>query len=285
MERGGAKLGLSVSRRAVSAHRRGGSAAPPRMRFVACVQRKRVSARGEDVVSEAAISSTAFPLTAKYDPKWIRDNALGENALCQVESLARRLSLRAGMRVLDLGCGKATSSIFLAREFGIEAWAADEATSPTENRKRAIALGCEASVFPLRVDAHSLPFAKEFFDAVIAIDSFLYFGTDERYLGYLIQFIKSGGFIGVVDIAFTRELRSIEDAPEYLRPQYPKHWSYVHSVEWWKQHWEKTGLVDMQCAELLPESDDLLRDYVLGRPPEQDENSIMRAVPRDHEEV
>jgi len=114
-------------------------------------------------------------------------------------------------------------------------------------------------------------------------DAFLYFGTDERYLSYLVPFIKPGGFIGVVDIAFTRELRSIEDAPEYLRPQYAKHWSYVHSVDWWKLHWEKTGLVELQCAELLAESDDLLRDYVLERPPEQNADSIMRAVPRDHE--
>jgi cyclopropane fatty-acyl-phospholipid synthase-like methyltransferase len=234
-------------------------------------------------VNRVAISRNAFPLTAKYDPQWVRENALGENALCQVESLARRLPLRAGMRVLDLGCGKATSSIFLAREFGIQAWAVDGTTSPTENLKRAVDLQCEASVFPLRVDAHSLPFAKEFFDAVIAIDSFLYFGTDDRYLDYLIQFVKPGGFIGVVDIAFTRELRSIEEAPGYLRPQYAKHWSYVHSVQWWKQHWEKTALVDVQCAELLPESDELLRDYVRGRPPEQDEDSIMRAVPRDHD--
>jgi cyclopropane fatty-acyl-phospholipid synthase-like methyltransferase len=234
-------------------------------------------------VKEGALSWSAFPLAKKYDPKWIRENALGENALCQVESLSGHLPLRAGMRVLDLGCGKATSSIFLAREFGVEAWAADGATSPTENRKRAIEMGCEASVFPLRVDAHNLPFAKEFFDAVIAIDSFLYFGTDDRYLSYLAQFIKPGGFIGLVDLAFTRELRSIEEAPEYLRPQYAKHWSYVHSVEWWKLHWEKTGLVDVQHAEVLPQSDDLLIDYVLGRPPEQDEDSIMRAVPRDHE--
>ncbi len=84
----------------------------------------------QDPMNRGALSASAFPLTAKYDPRWIRDNALGENALCQVESLARRLPLRAGMRVLDLGCGKATSSIFLAREFGIEAWAADAATSP-----------------------------------------------------------------------------------------------------------------------------------------------------------
>jgi len=132
------------------------------------------------------ISPIAFPLAAQYDPRWIRENALGENALCQAESLARRLPLRAGMRILDLGCGKATSSIFLAREFGVEVWAADGATSASENRKRAVALGCEASVFPLRVDAHGLPFAKDFFDAVIAIDSFLYYGTDDRYLSYLI---------------------------------------------------------------------------------------------------
>ena len=52
------------------------------------------------------------------------------------------------MRILDLGCGKATSSIFLAREFGVEAWAADGATSPSENRKRAVGLGCEGNVFP-----------------------------------------------------------------------------------------------------------------------------------------
>jgi cyclopropane fatty-acyl-phospholipid synthase-like methyltransferase len=228
-------------------------------------------------------SPIAFPLTAKYDPQWIRDNALGENTLCQVESLARRLPLRAGMRILDLGCGKATSSIFLAREFGAEVWAADSAISPSENRKRAIACQCEASVFPLRADAHSLPFAKSFFDVVIAIDSFLYYGTDDRYLGYLVQFLKPGGHIGVVDIAFTRDVQSIEDAPEFLRPQFEKHWSYVHTVEWWTQHWGKTGLVDVRCAELLAESKDLLRDYLLERPQEQDEDSIMRAVREDRD--
>lgn len=224
----------------------------------------------------------AFPLAAKYHPQWIRDNALGQNTLCQVESLVRHLPLRAGMRVLDLGCGKGTSSIFMAREFGIEAWAVDQATCPTEIRERAIDLGCEGTVFPLTAEAHSLPFARKFFDAVIAIDSFHYFGTDERYLEYVMQFIKPGGWIGVVDIAFTRELRCTGDAPEYLRQKYPKHWSFVHTAEWWKQHWEKTGLVDMVCAELLPDSADLLRNYVQDRPPEQDADCIMQAVPQDH---
>jgi cyclopropane fatty-acyl-phospholipid synthase-like methyltransferase len=234
-------------------------------------------------ISANALLIEAFPLSAKYDPQWIRDNALGENALCQAESLSQRLPFCAGMRVLDLGCGKATSSIFLAREFGVEAWAADADTSPSENRKRAVDLGCEANVVSLRLDARNLPFAKDFFDAVIAIDSFLYYGTDDRYLAYLVQFIRPGGFIGVVDIAFAREVRSIEDAPEYLRAQYPINWSYVHSIAWWRQHWEKTGLVEVQCAEPLPESRELLRDYVTRRSPGQNENPIMQAVPHDHD--
>ena len=35
------------------------------------------------------------------------------------------------------------------------------------------------------------------------------------------------------------------------------------------------------APKLLPESGDLLHDYVRDRPPEQDEDSIMRAVQHD----
>lgn len=226
---------------------------------------------------------TEFPLTAKYDPRWVADNALGENALCQTEYLARQLPFQAGMRVLDLGCGKATSSIFLAREFGVEVWAVDETVSPDDNRRRAVALDPDSRVFPLRLDARRLPFANEFFDAVIGIDSFLYFATDERYVGYLAPFIKPRGYIGIVDIGFTREVPSVAHAPEYLRPEFAEHWSYVHTLSWWQKHWEKTDLVDVQYADLLPQSDTLLLDYIRDRPHAQAEDSIMRASRGDHD--
>lgn len=222
-----------------------------------------------------------FPLTAKYDPRWIAENALGENALCQTEFLARHLPLGSGMRILDLGCGKATSSIFLAREFEVEVWAVDQTVSPSENFQRAMTLDPAARVFPLRCDARSLPFPDAFFDAVIGIDSFHYFATDERYLGYLTAFIKPRGYIGIVDIGFTRDIPSASQAPEYLQPEFAEHWSYVHTLAWWRDHWEKTGLVDVQCAELLPQSDALLREYVRDRPPAQAEDSIMRASRSD----
>jgi cyclopropane fatty-acyl-phospholipid synthase-like methyltransferase len=38
-----------------------------------------------------------------------------------------------GMRILDLGCGRAMSCIFLHREFGVTVWAADLWFDATDN--------------------------------------------------------------------------------------------------------------------------------------------------------
>jgi hypothetical protein len=42
-----------------------------------------------DGISPKAFLLEPFPLAARYDPPWIRDNALGENALCQAEGIER----------------------------------------------------------------------------------------------------------------------------------------------------------------------------------------------------
>jgi hypothetical protein len=39
-----------------------------------------------------------------------------------------------------------------------------------------------------------LPFAPGFFDAIVAIDSFPYFGSDDLYLNYLGQFVIPSPF-------------------------------------------------------------------------------------------
>ena len=52
-------------------------------------------------------------------------NLMGPNGLWLTDALTQLLPLEPGMRVLDLGCGAAISSIFLARELGVQVWAAD----------------------------------------------------------------------------------------------------------------------------------------------------------------
>src|ERR1041384_3185629 len=121
----------------------------------------------------------------------------GANALWMTEWLASALDLRPGMRVLDLGCGRAASSIFLRREFGVQVWATDLWFNVSENFQRIRDAGADDGVFPLHAAARSLPFPAEFFDAIVSIDSFPYYGTDDSYLNYLARLVKPDGLIGI----------------------------------------------------------------------------------------
>ena len=64
----------------------------------------------------------------------------GANALWLTEWLTEGLDLKPGMRVLDLGCGRANSSIFLHREFGVQVWATDLWFSASENLRSAFGM-------------------------------------------------------------------------------------------------------------------------------------------------
>lgn len=193
-----------------------------------------------------------FPRSAKYHPDWVRRSVSGgANSLWLAEWLTEALPLRPGLRVLDLGCGRAASSIFLHREFGVQTWAVDLWFSPSENLQRIRAAGVEDGVFPLRGDARGLPFADEFFDVIVCIDSHMYFGTDDHALNDLVRFVKPGGALGIAGAGLMEEIG--ETVPEHLRPWWePGCWS-LHSAAWWRRHWERTGLVDVEQADTLPE--------------------------------
>src|SRR6202035_4482772 len=144
---------------------------------------KHLSAEKVRMSTDNRLVSEQFPRATKYHPDWVLANASGgANSLWLTEWLTAALGLRSGMRVLDLGCGRASSSIFLRREFGVQVWATDLWFSAVENLERVRDAGVADGVFPLHADARSLPFAPEFFDAIVCIDSIPYYGTDDLYL-------------------------------------------------------------------------------------------------------
>lgn len=157
-----------------------------------------------------------FPRASRYDPSWIIDNVMGPHVLWIAEWLSQRLELTPGMRILDLGCGRAVSSIFLAKEFGVTVCAADYWIHASENLERIEQAGCAPSVYPITVEAHALPFAERSFDAIVSFDAYHYFGTDDLYLGYISKFLKPGGRLGIVSPGTTVELT--EGPPQHLLP-------------------------------------------------------------------
>jgi SAM-dependent methyltransferase len=155
------------------------------------------------------------------------------------------------MRVLDMGCGKAVSSVFLAKEFGVQVWATDLWIGATENWQRVTDAGAADRVFPIHAEAHALPFAEGFFDALVSMDAYHYFGTDDLYLGYYSRFVKPGGQIGIVVPGLQEEFTG--GVPEHLAPYWPWDFGSFHSPDWWRRHWEKTGKVDVLLADSVPE--------------------------------
>src|SRR5262245_52279538 len=102
------------------------------------------------MATDQRLISTRFPRASAYNPEWVLASASGgANVLWLTEWLASALHLEPGMRVLDLGCGRAVSSIFLHREFGVQVWAADRWFSVGENGQRIRDAQVDDAVFPV----------------------------------------------------------------------------------------------------------------------------------------
>jgi SAM-dependent methyltransferase len=204
-----------------------------------------------------ALTRPRYPRSNAYDPAWIVSLDQGINALWLAEALCEVMPFEAGMRVLDLGCGKAAGSIFLAREFGVTVWAVDLLVGPTANWRRVREAGLEDLIVPLRADARSLPFAPDFFDAVVSFNAFSCFGTDGYYLRELVPFLRAGGRLGVVHGGLRDE---IPTAPRHFARLWKEQFDVLHSPRWWRRHWERTRLVDVETADLVPDGwEDWLR--------------------------
>ncbi|WP_329337008.1 methyltransferase domain-containing protein [Streptomyces sp. NBC_01352] len=208
------------------------------------------------------LTHARYPRSNSYDVRWTIENQMGPHALWLLEWLAPALgldALRPGARVLDLGCGRAMTSVFLAREYDAQVTAADLWVKPDENARRIAEAGFADRVQPVHVEAHDLPFAEGSFDAIASIDAYQYFGTDDLYLPGLTRLLKPGGRIGVVVPALREEPTGTEP-PEHLAPWWePDFWCF-HSPDWWRRHWTRSGAVEVEAADWQPDG---WRDWLL----------------------
>ena len=134
----------------------------------------------------------------KYRQYFTKDYLMGPNSFRLLDELIRRKPSDARFhRTLDLGCGFALTSIFLAHETDADpVFAYDLWIPATENYRRIRDSHLEDRVIPIHGDAMDMPFAHEYFDVIVSVDAYHYFGCREKvFAEKILPFVKPGGYV------------------------------------------------------------------------------------------
>ncbi len=184
-----------------------------------------------------------------YNKNFVDQNMMGPNSMVILEELLGNIKLQREIKVLDLGCGKALSSVFLATEFGVQVFAVDLWINATKNYQRLQQVHAEDLVIPLHADAHQLPFADGYFDAVVSIDAYQYFGCDDKYYDeHLKPLLKKDALVAISIPGMKYELH--KNVPDEMKPFWPdKALITWHGVNWWKEMFEGK-LRDLEVKEM-----------------------------------
>ncbi|WP_100487090.1 SAM-dependent methyltransferase [Sporolactobacillus pectinivorans] len=188
------------------------------------------------------------------DAEYLKQNMMGPNSVKMLAELVQGLKLENATRILDLGCGRGLTSMYLADNFPAPIFAMDLWISASENNKRFQELGMENKVIPIHADATCPPFADEYFDAVVSVDSYHYFGRDEQYLDcHLAPLVKKGGVIALCFPGLKKELSMV---PKEMSLSWTSEdidtW---HSCTWWKEMLSHSKMIEivsiseMNCFE------------------------------------
>lgn len=187
---------------------------------------------------------------------------MSPNAITLLKELSCQIPLEPSMRVLDLGCGRGLTSAYLADTFGVQVFALDLWIPATENYLRFRELGLDSRIIPLHGDAGNMPFAEEYFDAVVSVDSYHYFGRDEKYMdSCLAPLVKHGGLIALALPGLKKELT------DGLPPEMALSWTEedietIHSAGWWAELLSKSREVELLSVREMDSFDECWADWL-----------------------
>ena len=188
-----------------------------------------------------------FPKANSFDSALVSSKIMGPNPLKLCEELLENATIPTGATICDLGSGTGSTSVMLAREYGFNTYAVDLWSDPEENRAFFHTMGVtDETLHPVKADAsEGLPFPSEFFDAVVSIDSYNYYGRDPEYLGTkLLPYVKPGGMLYLAIPGMVHDCHS--NLPAALLASWtPDQLEYMHDASWWQSMIEQTNGVEI----------------------------------------
>jgi SAM-dependent methyltransferase len=195
------------------------------------------------------MSKLATPQVAQLDP-YAFLAVLGKRVIhpggrAATDRLLDWAAVRAGERVLDIGCGVGTTAVRLAREAGATVTAAD--ISPLM-RERAVANVADAHVAHQvsveDADILALPYADGAFDAVVA-EAVTMFVDRPRAARELVRVCRAGGRVLATEF-YWRRPPTAEAREVFLGEVCPG--LRFDTVAEWTQIYTDAGLVDVRAA-------------------------------------
>ncbi len=182
----------------------------------------------------------------KYRPYFTKEYLMGPNSFRLLDELIRRRPSDARFhRTLDLGCGFALTSFFIANETDADTvYAYDLWIPATENYLRIRDNHLEDRIIPIHGDAMELPFAQEYFDAIVSVDAYHYFGCREGVFAEIIlPFVKSDGYVMIA-------VPGLKEQPQGDLKRLFETWAegddaqLFKTAEWWEE------LLKNECGDV-----------------------------------
>jgi len=172
----------------------------------------------------------------KYTHMFTKEHLMGPNCMVLLDELLDACPIPlAGKRLLDLGCGMGVTTLLLAKETGArQIFATDLWISAQQMQENFTAWGVDDVVVPIHADANDLPYAPAFFDAIVSVDAYHYFGRDESFFAENIwPLVRPGGCVMLSMPGTKKELDGVY--PQLMVDWAGDEAACFCSLEWWKK--------------------------------------------------
>lgn len=216
-----------------------------------------------------------YPELQGYSCDEIYEDFFGGGGLYLATHMVRTLRLHPGDTVLDLGCGKGSTSIFLAKHFGVKVIALDLWTSAEFLTQKFSTRGFADRITAIQMDAtQPLPFTADQFDSIFCMNSFNFYGGNVSFVQRLLTHLKPSGQICIGSEVLTSEFTAEQMAnpPQVYAFKLPPPNEHVnvfeddftkqHTPGWWRELFESSGLVEVKHCREIEDADLIYEELV-----------------------
>lgn len=198
--------------------------------------------------------------TAFFERSFVLQQLMGPNCLRLAEEILQKAEIGDARRILDLGCGTGLTSMYLASRSSAQIVAYDLWIDATDNFARFRQYDFDARIIPVHGQADAMPFARGYFDAMLSVDAYFYFGAKEGFLeNALTPFVRSGGLLAIVVPGLKEDFS--QDVPEELRPYWQDEMNF-YTAQWWADLFDRSSAVALEHCFSLSCHDVAWRDWL-----------------------